>query len=90
MKHKLITLVIAGGLFLLLAAVALSSPTVMEISWWSIDGGGGTSAGGRYALSGTIGQPDVGFQSGSNFSTTGGYWSLTGASTELYLPVVIR
>ncbi|MCB0036491.1 MAG: hypothetical protein KDE51_20805 [Anaerolineales bacterium] len=90
MKQKFITLVVTGGLLLLLAAAALSAPTEIGISWWSIDGGGGSSAGGRYALSGSIGQPDAGFQSGSRFSTTGGFWSLTDGTTELYLPVVIR
>ena len=30
-----------------------------EISWYTIDGGGGTSAGGQYILTGTIGQPDT-------------------------------
>ena len=29
-----------------------------ELSWSTIDGGGGTSSGGPYTISGTIGQPD--------------------------------
>ena len=31
-----------------------------EISWSTIDGGGGRSTGGDFALVGTIGQPDAG------------------------------
>ena len=31
-----------------------------SIDWFTIDGGGGTSTGGVYAVSGTIGQPDAG------------------------------
>jgi hypothetical protein len=29
------------------------------LDWFTIDGGGGTSTGGVYAVSGTIGQPDA-------------------------------
>src|SRR5580765_2937247 len=48
------------------------------IDWFSIDGGGGTSSGGAFSLSGTIGQPDANPQpmSGGNFSLIGGFWSL--------------
>ena len=48
-----------------------------SIDWFTIDGGGGTSTGGVYQVSGTIGQPDAGpAMSGGNFSLTGGFWSL--------------
>src|SRR5580765_5721685 len=48
-----------------------------SIDWYKIAGGGGTSTGGVYQVSGTIGQPDAGpTLSGGNFSLTGGYWSL--------------
>jgi hypothetical protein len=30
------------------------------IDWYTIDGGGGTSTGGVYSVSGTIGRPDAG------------------------------
>jgi hypothetical protein len=45
-----------------------------DLSWNTIDGGGGTSTGGAYALSGTIGQPDAGAMSGGNYSLSGGFW----------------
>jgi hypothetical protein len=44
------------------------------IDWYAIDGGGGTSAGGSYTLSGTIGQPATGTSAGGDFSLTGGFW----------------
>ena len=47
-----------------------------SIDWFTIDGGGGTSTGGVYSVTGTIGQPDAGAMSGGNFSLTGGFWSL--------------
>ena len=49
-----------------------------SIDWHTIDGGGGTSIGGVYSVSGTIGQPDANVtpMTGGNFSLTGGFWSL--------------
>ena len=47
------------------------------IDWHTIDGGGGTSTGGVYSLSGTIGQPDAGStMSNGQYSVTGGFWAL--------------
>jgi hypothetical protein len=42
--------------------------------WFTIDGGGGASAGGGYSVTGTIGQPDAGTMSGGRFSVEGGFW----------------
>ena len=48
-----------------------------SIDWYKIAGGGGTSTGGTYQVSGTIGQPDAGGpMTGGNYSLTGGFWSL--------------
>lgn len=51
-----------------------------DLSWFSVDGGGGTSSGGPYSLSGTIGQPDAGGPlSGGNYTLVGGFWSIISA-----------
>ena len=51
-----------------------------SIAWFKISGGGGTSTGGVYSVSGTIGQPDAGGpMTGGNYSITGGFWSLIAA-----------
>ena len=48
-----------------------------SIDWYKVAGGGGTSTGGVYSVSGTIGQPDAsGAMAGGNYSLTGGFWSL--------------
>jgi hypothetical protein len=48
-----------------------------SIDWSTIDGGGGTSTGGVYSVSGTVGQHDAGnAMSGGNYTVTGGFWSL--------------
>lgn len=65
----------------LVAAKLLAGPALLaqsySIAWHTIDGGGGTSTGGVYAVSGTIGQPDAGpTLSGGGFTLTGGFWAL--------------
>jgi hypothetical protein len=48
-----------------------------ELTWSTFDGGGGTSSGGIYSITGTIGQPDAGGpMTGGSFSVMGGFWSL--------------
>jgi hypothetical protein len=47
------------------------------IDWYKVAGGGGTSTGGTYQVSGTIGQPDAsGAMAGGGYSVTGGYWAM--------------
>lgn len=46
------------------------------LSWSTIDGGGGTSTGGVFAVIGTIGQPDAGVMSGGNYTLVGGFWGV--------------
>ena len=49
------------------------------LDWSTIDGGGGSSTGGVYAVSGTTGQPDAGRMNGDNYSVDGGFWGLIAA-----------
>ena len=48
-----------------------------QIDWYTIDGGGGTSAGGPYVLTGTIGQHDAADSQSDSFIVFGGFWSGT-------------
>ncbi len=45
-----------------------------DLTWYTVDGGGGTSSGGDFVLRGTIGQPDAGDLSGGDFVLRGGFW----------------
>ena len=45
-----------------------------SIEWYTIDGGGGTSSGGPYQLTGTIGQPDADYSGGEHYVLLGGFW----------------
>ena len=63
---------------------AISQAQSYSIDWYKIAGGGGTSTGGVYTVSGTIGQHDASANNamtGGNFSLTGGFWSLFAVQT---------
>jgi hypothetical protein len=65
---------------LLLPAISFSQP--YSIDWYKVAGGGSTSTGGVYAVSGTIGQYDAGGpMTGGNYSLTGGFWVLYAVQT---------
>lgn len=66
-------------LAILLPAAGATAQTNYAILWWSVDGGGGDSGGGQYAVRGTLGQPEAGTISGGSFTLTGGFWSLISA-----------
>ena len=79
MKTNLkIVILMAIGFILFPSVFRLSaSAQSYTINWYKIAGGGGTSTGGTYQVSGTIGQPDAsGAMNGGNYSVTGGFWSL--------------
>ena len=60
---------------LLIPALGFAQP--YSVDWYKISGGGGTSTGGVYSVSGTIGQPDASStMGGGNYSVAGGFWSL--------------
>jgi hypothetical protein len=85
------------GTFLLLLAVLGLIPglqTAMAqnyaIDWHKVSGGGSTSTGGTYSVSGTIGQPDAsGAMTGGSYSLTGGFWSLISVVQTAGLPDLI-
>jgi hypothetical protein len=66
---------------LLLVSAASAHAQNFSIDWFTIDGGGGTSTGGVYSVSGAIGQPDAGTMSGGSYSLAGGFWGITAIQT---------
>ena len=84
-----LVLTVSTGEGLLLAAA-----DAFDLAWWTVDGGGGTSAGGSYSLSGTLGQPDAASGaaslSGGSYQLSGGFWTQPGMQSHtLFLPVVV-
>jgi hypothetical protein len=71
---------------LLLVAAAVSAQQY-AIDWYKIAGGGGTSTGATYQVTGTIGQLDAsGAMRGGNYSLTAGFWSLISVMQTAGLP----
>jgi hypothetical protein len=75
MKISFRILIVAAAIFV----PALAYSQTYSIDWFTIDGGGGSSTGGVYSVSGTIGQPDAGHMSGGNFTLDGGFWGIIAA-----------
>src|SRR5580658_1993955 len=74
MKPNLLLALLVAGL---LSALSSAQAQNYAINWYKVAGGGGTSTGSTYTVSGTIGQPDAsGTMSGGNYSLTGGFWSM--------------
>ncbi|MDQ7028897.1 MAG: hypothetical protein Q9O62_03530 [Ardenticatenia bacterium] len=86
-----------AGLVVVILVVVLLPAIVLaqvggsyDLSWNTVDGGGGTSSGGPYTVSGTVGQADAGTMSGGNYVLVGGFWGGSAIEYSLYLPVVVR
>ena len=71
-----LAIVIATAMMVVTAALAQEfGPGTFDLSWNTVDGGGGTSNGGTFELSGTIGQLDAGVVLiGGAFEVSGGFW----------------
>ncbi len=57
-----------------------------DLSWHTIDGGGGFSSGGAFEFAGTIGRPDPGVLSGGIFTVSGGFWAGSAIANPCALP----
>ena len=102
MRSRWISLILLTGLLLgLLVLPALARPQAAplpdayDLTWNTLDGGGGetTSSTGTitYTLNTTIGQPDAVFLTGFNIYTlSGGFWYGAGLNHRISLPVVLR
>lgn len=63
-----------------LAAALPARTAEFDLFWFTLDGGGGYSAGGVFEVEGTIGQPDADVLTGGAFTLRGGFWpAATGA-----------
>lgn len=82
--------VIVGCLALLSTFALAQSGGSYAITSSTIDGGGGTSIGGQYALTGSIGQPDASPQvlAGGQYQLVGGFWA--GLAGQVLLDLIFE
>jgi hypothetical protein len=71
-------------------AATASAGGPYELDWYTIDGGGAHSVGGRYTLGGTAGQPDAGLLAGEGYTLSGGFWAGVLVPYRVYLPLILR
>ena len=76
MNAKLTKFLLGAGLFL---AVVRAPCQNLSIDWFTIAGGGGTSTGGDFSMTGTIGQRDASTMTGGEYSLASGFWSIVSA-----------
>lgn len=103
MQRKFVFLLAALVLSMLLAGLLMAEPAQAvdvslpaadldddyTITWWTVDGGGGTSQGGVFTVTGTIGQPDAGTIAGGPYVLGSGFW--TGEPIyKLFAPAIRR
>lgn len=89
----------AGAALIILLALSLTrgahsasaqSGGGYDLSWNTIDAGGGASTGGAYALTGSLGQPDAGSLLGGQYTLNGGFWAVPVNLARLFLPLIRR
>ena len=95
MTKRWIAILISGVLVFLVIGIAYAAANGFSLDWWTVDGGGGTSQGGGYTVSGTIGQPDTSpLMRGGDYEVVGGFWGGALENLEsyqyLYLPVTVK
>lgn len=66
---------------LLMALVAVAEAAPFRLISGTVDGGGAHSQGTRFAVEGTVGQPDADVAQGARFRVDGGFWPTAAANT---------
>ncbi len=93
MRQRAFVLVVVILSLAILTTAALAADG-FDLSWWTVDSGGGRLSTASYQLDGTVGQHDSNATlSAGGYRLSGGYWAgtagqITGSS--IYMPLVIR
>ena len=93
MKRTMIFAAMLIVLILAWAALAQAQSTdssTYDLSWYTIDAGGGSIGNGTYTLDGTLGQPDAAQLSSSTYSLVGGFWGGAVTQYQTYLPLILK
>lgn len=88
----MLILAIAGSL-ILTAIVLGQAGGSLDLSWSTVAGGGGESAGGSYTVGDSLGQPVASSDpstDGARFSLTDGFWQIGSTENKVYLPLISK
>jgi hypothetical protein len=72
-KRLILLMIGIGTMLVITTPAAAQSGGTFDLTWNSIDGGGGTSTGGTFELTGTIGQADAGVSSAGSLVSSAGF-----------------
>lgn len=92
MKKYLLVIIVSAAVLSLGMAYAQSGGGY-DLSWWTIDGGGGQAAAGNYVLAGSIGQPVAGVSQSGGMVLASGFWvdagpESTPSGPRIFLPLL--
>lgn len=90
MKRLVIIVLLALALVSIGSLLLANTGADYTLPWLTIDGGGGTSQGGRYRLSLTMGQPDTAVMDSGRYTFSGGFWPARPVEGSLYLPITLK
>ncbi len=91
MKHTLAITAVLLLLVVLMVSVVTAVTDDYDLTWFTVDGGGGVSSSSTYILMGSIGQVDAGLSGYGEFSLSGGFLrQKTFSNHKIFLPAVIR
>jgi hypothetical protein len=76
MNNAIVRWTILLSTVFLISSVPAQTGGPYQLTWSTVDGGGGRSSGGQYSLTVTIGQPDAAYSAGGDYELLGGF--LTG------------
>ncbi len=89
-RRYLLVLGLIALLALTVSAAQAQSGSGYDLTWSTIDSGGGAASGGGYTLDHTLGQFDAGVQSGGGYTLEGGFWNRATAVYRVFLPIVVK
>jgi hypothetical protein len=89
--NRLIFIILLVLLFVIASTALAQSSNSYDLTWSTMDGGGGESIGSGYTLAGTVGQLDAGAtMTGGGFTLAGGFWIGGASQYHVYLPLAIK
>jgi hypothetical protein len=75
-NNKPVSIKVVGIILLTVCLLFFTFSTFADydLSWHTIDGGGGVSSGSQYIVMGTIAQHDASYSQGGQYELLGGFW----------------
>lgn len=91
LKRTIVLIAVVAAMLVLASAALAQSGGTFNLTWNTIDGGGGRVTSASYSMEGSIGQPDAGQIASGSYSLMSGFQIQTAAASyDVYLPVILK